>query len=142
MKKEKTFILHALSPTKIVSPFDINMAYDSGFDNVATYTNITTTNNKPTNQPTNHQPPTISKHQHTTSLQHTIAGKQQQHTRARTHADTPLGPAGHFSAASIFLQFAILQILEVLQILESCYCNKSAKNRGTQSITRAGGNIQ
>ena len=41
MKKEKTFILHALSPTKIVSPFDINMAYDSGFDNVATYTNIT-----------------------------------------------------------------------------------------------------
>ena len=41
MKKEKPFILHALSPTKIVSPFDINMAYDSGFDNVATYTNIT-----------------------------------------------------------------------------------------------------
>ena len=41
MKKEKTFILHALSPSKIVSPFDINMAYDSGFDNVATYTNIT-----------------------------------------------------------------------------------------------------
>jgi methylene-tetrahydromethanopterin dehydrogenase len=40
MKKEKSFILHALSPTKIVSPFDINMAYDSGFDNVATYTNI------------------------------------------------------------------------------------------------------
>ena len=41
MKKEKPFILHALSPTKIVSPFDINMAYDSGFDKVATYTNIT-----------------------------------------------------------------------------------------------------
>ena len=41
MTKEKPFILHALSPTKIVSPFDINMAYDSGFDNVATYTNIT-----------------------------------------------------------------------------------------------------
>ena len=40
MTKEKSFILHALSPTKIVSPFDINMAYDSGFDNVATYTNI------------------------------------------------------------------------------------------------------
>ena len=41
MTKEKPFILHALSPTKIVSPFDINMAYDSGFDKVATYTNIT-----------------------------------------------------------------------------------------------------
>ena len=41
MTKEKPLILHALSPTKIVSPFDINMAYDSGFDNVATYTNIT-----------------------------------------------------------------------------------------------------
>ena len=41
MTKENPFILHALSPTKIVSPFDINMAYDSGFDNVATYTNIT-----------------------------------------------------------------------------------------------------
>ena len=40
MTKENPFILHALSPTKIVSPFDINMAYDSGFDNVATYTNI------------------------------------------------------------------------------------------------------
>ena len=40
MTKDKPFILHALSPTKIVSPFDINMAYDSGFDNVATYTNI------------------------------------------------------------------------------------------------------
>ena len=38
MTKEKPFILHALSPTKIVSPFDINMAYDSGFDNVATDT--------------------------------------------------------------------------------------------------------
>ena len=41
MTKENPLILHALSPTKIVSPFDINMAYDSGFDNVATYTNIT-----------------------------------------------------------------------------------------------------
>ena len=41
MTKEKPLILQALSPTKIVSPFDINMAYDSGFDNVATYTNIT-----------------------------------------------------------------------------------------------------
>jgi len=41
MKTEKPYILHAISPTKFVSPFDINMAYDSGFDKVPTYTNIT-----------------------------------------------------------------------------------------------------
>ena len=40
MKSEKPYILHAISPTKFVSPFDINMAYDSGFDKVATYTNV------------------------------------------------------------------------------------------------------
>ena len=40
MKKEKAYILHAISPTKFVSPFDINMSYDSGFDKVSTYTNV------------------------------------------------------------------------------------------------------
>ena len=40
MKSEKPYILHAISPTKFVSPFDINMAYDSGFDKVSTYTNV------------------------------------------------------------------------------------------------------
>jgi len=40
MNTEKPYILHAISPTKFVSPFDINMAYDSGFDKVSTYTNV------------------------------------------------------------------------------------------------------
>ena len=40
MKTKKPYILHAISPTKFVSPFDINMAYDSGFDKVSTYTNV------------------------------------------------------------------------------------------------------
>ena len=40
MKTEKPYILHAISPTKFVSPFDVNMAYDSGFDKVSTYTNV------------------------------------------------------------------------------------------------------
>ena len=40
MKIEKPSILHAISPTKFVSPFDVNMAYDSGFDKVSTYTNV------------------------------------------------------------------------------------------------------
>lgn len=40
MNTEKPYILHALSPTKFVSPFDVNMAYDSGFDKVSTYTNV------------------------------------------------------------------------------------------------------
>ena len=40
MNTEKPYILHAISPTKFVSPFDVNMAYDSGFDKVSTYTNV------------------------------------------------------------------------------------------------------
>lgn len=35
-------ILHMLSPTEQVSPFDVNMAYDAGFDAVMAYANVTT----------------------------------------------------------------------------------------------------
>ena len=37
---EKRFILHFLSPLKNVSPFDVNMAIDAGFDVVAPYTDV------------------------------------------------------------------------------------------------------
>ena len=35
------FILHMLTPLKHMSPFDVNMALDAGFDAVAPYTNVT-----------------------------------------------------------------------------------------------------
>jgi methylene-tetrahydromethanopterin dehydrogenase len=37
---EKRFILHFLSPLKNVSPFDVNMAIDAGFDVVVPYTDV------------------------------------------------------------------------------------------------------
>jgi methylene-tetrahydromethanopterin dehydrogenase len=37
---QKVSILHLISATKYASPFDVNMAYDAGFDNVMPYTNI------------------------------------------------------------------------------------------------------
>ncbi|MGH8720112.1 MAG: NAD(P)-dependent methylenetetrahydromethanopterin dehydrogenase [Burkholderiales bacterium] len=38
---EKLYILHMFSPTPNASPFDVNMAYDAGYDVVATYSNVT-----------------------------------------------------------------------------------------------------
>jgi methylene-tetrahydromethanopterin dehydrogenase len=38
---EKLFILHMFTPTPNASPFDINMAYDAGYDVVATYVGVT-----------------------------------------------------------------------------------------------------
>jgi methylene-tetrahydromethanopterin dehydrogenase len=35
---EKLYILHMLTPTRNVSPFDVNMAYDAGYDAVVPYT--------------------------------------------------------------------------------------------------------
>ncbi|GBD44373.1 NAD(P)-dependent methylenetetrahydromethanopterin dehydrogenase [bacterium HR40] len=37
---EKRYILHFVSPLKHVSPFDVNMAVDAGFDVVAPYTDV------------------------------------------------------------------------------------------------------
>jgi methylene-tetrahydromethanopterin dehydrogenase len=37
---EKPFILHLLTPTPQASPFDVNMAYDAGYDAVVPYTNV------------------------------------------------------------------------------------------------------
>lgn len=37
---EKRFILHFLSPLRHVSPFDVNMAVDAGFEVVAPYTDV------------------------------------------------------------------------------------------------------
>ena len=34
-------ILHMLSPLKHMSPFDVNMALDAGYDSVTPYTNVT-----------------------------------------------------------------------------------------------------
>ena len=34
-------ILHMVTPLKHMSPFDVNMALDAGFDAVVTYTNVT-----------------------------------------------------------------------------------------------------
>jgi methylene-tetrahydromethanopterin dehydrogenase len=38
---EKLYILHMLTPSPNVSPFDVNMAYDAGFQVVTPYTHIT-----------------------------------------------------------------------------------------------------
>ena len=38
---EKVSILHLFTAAKNVSPFDVNMAYDAGFDKVSSYTNVT-----------------------------------------------------------------------------------------------------
>jgi len=38
---EKHYILHVLTPTRNVSPFDVNMAYDAGYDSVVPYTDVT-----------------------------------------------------------------------------------------------------
>lgn len=38
---EKTAILHLITPAKNASPFDVNMAFDAGFDNIMPYTNVT-----------------------------------------------------------------------------------------------------
>lgn len=37
---EKPFILHMFTPTPNVSPFDVNMAYDAGYQAVVPYTNV------------------------------------------------------------------------------------------------------
>lgn len=37
---EKPFILHLITPTPNASPFDVNMAYDAGYDAVATYSGV------------------------------------------------------------------------------------------------------
>lgn len=37
---EKVSILHLITASKNASPFDINMAYDAGFDKVVSYTNV------------------------------------------------------------------------------------------------------
>ena len=37
---EKPYILHMFTPSKNVSPFDVNMAYDAGFDAVIPYTDL------------------------------------------------------------------------------------------------------
>ena len=38
---KKVSILHLLTSAKNVSPFDVNMAFDGGFDNIMPYTNVT-----------------------------------------------------------------------------------------------------
>ncbi|MEI8118944.1 MAG: methylene-tetrahydromethanopterin dehydrogenase N-terminal domain-containing protein, partial [Methylophilaceae bacterium] len=37
---EKVSILHLITASKNASPFDVNMAYDAGFDKVVPYTNV------------------------------------------------------------------------------------------------------
>ena len=37
---KKVSILHLLTPAKNASPFDVNMAFDAGFDNIMPYTNV------------------------------------------------------------------------------------------------------
>lgn len=39
-KEEKVSILHLITAAKNASPFDVNMAFDAGFDNVVPYTNV------------------------------------------------------------------------------------------------------
>ncbi len=41
MKKEYPYLLHIFNPTKNVSPFDVNMAYEAEFDGVIPYTEVT-----------------------------------------------------------------------------------------------------
>lgn len=38
---EKVSILHLFTPAKNASPFDVNMAYDAGFDKIMSYTDVT-----------------------------------------------------------------------------------------------------
>ncbi|MBC7945574.1 MAG: methylenetetrahydromethanopterin dehydrogenase [Burkholderiales bacterium] len=38
---EKRFLLHMMTPTRNVSPFDVNMAYDAGYDAITSYTEVT-----------------------------------------------------------------------------------------------------
>lgn len=38
---KKVSILHLITPAKNASPFDVNMAFDAGFDNIMPYTNVT-----------------------------------------------------------------------------------------------------
>ncbi len=38
---ERPYVLHIITPHQNVSPFDVNMAYDAGFDAVMAYTNMT-----------------------------------------------------------------------------------------------------
>ncbi len=40
MMKKKN-ILHLITAAKNASPFDVNMAYDGGYDNIMPYTNVT-----------------------------------------------------------------------------------------------------
>ncbi len=37
---KKASILHLITPAKNASPFDVNMAFDAGFDNIMSYTNV------------------------------------------------------------------------------------------------------
>lgn len=37
---KKVSILHLITPAKNASPFDVNMAFDAGFDNIMPYTNV------------------------------------------------------------------------------------------------------
>ncbi len=38
---EKPFILHMFSPTRNMSPFDVNMAADAGYQIIVPYTDVT-----------------------------------------------------------------------------------------------------
>lgn len=38
---EKPLILHMFTPTRNVSPFDVNMAYDAGYEHIMPYTDVT-----------------------------------------------------------------------------------------------------
>lgn len=40
MSAEKPYVLHFITPAKNASPFDVNMAYDAGYDAIAPYTNV------------------------------------------------------------------------------------------------------
>ncbi len=40
MSAEKPYVLHFITPAKNASPFDVNMAYDAGYDAIAPYTGV------------------------------------------------------------------------------------------------------
>jgi methylene-tetrahydromethanopterin dehydrogenase len=40
MSTEKPYVLHFITPAKNASPFDVNMAYDAGYDAIAPYTDV------------------------------------------------------------------------------------------------------
>lgn len=40
MSTEKPYILHLVTPSKNASPFDVNMAYDAGYERVSVYTQV------------------------------------------------------------------------------------------------------